>query len=128
MSQARPGQQCRLADRQAAVRTGGAGSTPEHEVHELKALALQEALSVGAEHQAGAEGIKQVLHHLLLLRGAGVVSLKYLPREEKGAITKCCPICQHPAISKAHQRSQTLQMKFSPVSSLENLSFLGWEY
>lgn len=63
----------------------GPGSIPEHEVHELKALALQEALSIGAEHQAGTEGIKQVLHHLLLLSGAGVVSFKYLPRRvERG--------------------------------------------
>lgn len=58
----------------------GPRSTPEHKVHELKTLALQEALSIGAEHQAGAERVKQVLHHLLLLSGAGVVSFKYLPR------------------------------------------------
>lgn len=62
--------------------TSGSGSKPEHEVHELKALALQEALAIGAEHQAGAERIKQVLHHLLLLRCAGVMPFKHLPNNK----------------------------------------------
>lgn len=59
-------------------KTGRPRSIPEHEVHELKALALQEALTIGAEHQAGAERVKQVLHHLLLLRCTGIVSFKHL--------------------------------------------------
>lgn len=51
---------------------------PQHEVHELQPLPPEEALSVGWQHQAGAEGIKQVLHHLLFLCCAGVVALKHL--------------------------------------------------
>lgn len=77
--------------RRGGTLTSGPGSKPEHEVHELKALALQEALAIGAEHQAGAERVKQVLHHLLLLRCAGVVSFKHLPsnksRKEPSAKT-----------------------------------------
>lgn len=72
---------------------------PEHEVHELKALALQEALPIGAEHQAGTEGVKQVLHHFLLLSGAGVVSFKYLPRRVERSHQTRCPISQRPTYS-----------------------------
>jgi hypothetical protein len=34
---------------------------PEHKNYHLEALTLQEALAVGTEHQAGAEGIKKII-------------------------------------------------------------------
>lgn len=65
----------------------GAPAIPEHEVHQLQPLPLQEAIAVGAEHQAGAQGVKQVFHHLLFLCGAGVVSFENLQadRDRKGS-------------------------------------------
>jgi hypothetical protein len=82
----------------------GAVNIPEHEIHQLKALTLQEALTIGAEHQAGTQGIKQILHHLLLLSCAGIVSFKHLSSKDSRkhrAIKECLFISHQLTISKA---------------------------
>lgn len=61
-----------------AVESESANHKPEHEVHQLKPLPFEEAVTVGWQHEAGAESIEQVLHHLLLLWCGRVVPLKHL--------------------------------------------------
>lgn len=52
--------------------------SPEHQVHQLKALSPQEAVSITGQHEAGAEGVEEVLHHLLLLGRGRVVTFEHL--------------------------------------------------
>ena len=68
-----------------------AGDSPEHEVHELEPLPLEEAVPIGRQHEAGAEAVEQVLHHLLLLRRGRVVALEHLggkPRVNTGGLLR----------------------------------------
>lgn len=55
-------------------------SLPEHQVHQLKPLPLEEALPIGWQHEAGAQGVEEVLHHLLFLRRGRVVTFEHLWR------------------------------------------------
>lgn len=57
-------------------------SSPEHQIHQLKPLPFEEALPIGWQHQAGAQGVKEVLHHLLLLGRGRVVAFEHLRRRE----------------------------------------------
>lgn len=51
---------------------------PEHEIHKLKPLPSQEAVSIGWQHEAGTQSIEEVLHHLLLLSCGRVVTFEHL--------------------------------------------------
>lgn len=53
-------------------------SSPEHQIHQLKPLPLEEALPIGRQHEAGAQGVEEVLHHLLLLGRGRVVTFEHL--------------------------------------------------
>lgn len=59
-------------------------ASPEHKIHKLKPFSSEESLPIGWQHQAGAEGIKEVLHHFLLLSRGRVVTFEYLRGEAKG--------------------------------------------
>ena len=63
---------------------------PEHENHELQALALEEALSVGHTQQRRAHAVEQVLHVLDLLGTARVVPLVRL---ETNTLTRVHTTC-----------------------------------
>lgn len=72
---------CLRTDLRASCSTS-ANHKPEHEVHQLKPLPPEEAVAVGRQHEAGAESVEQVLHHLLLLRRGRVVPLEHLTHSD----------------------------------------------
>lgn len=60
--------------------SSSSAASPEHQIHQLKPLPLEEALPIGWQHEARAQGVKEVLHHLLLLGRGWVVTFEHLWR------------------------------------------------
>lgn len=61
-------------------------ASPQHEIHQLKPFTSEKAVTIGGQHEAGTQSVKQVLHHLLLFSCGRVVTLEYL--EKVGGRTK----------------------------------------